>query len=117
MSNTINIPCAIFKSISTFKKLMFEILETDHKELDELFNKRFPNNPEAKKPFRSYNGKSYIDVTLNKWQTSDTEMMKLQNRIDQTHSYFLTVKPEFYSFKNKEGSTVEGLCLKFVKMI
>ena len=42
MSNTINIPCAIFKSISTFKKLMFEILETDHKELDELFNKRFP---------------------------------------------------------------------------
>ncbi len=116
--SVINIPCAIFKSISTFKKLQFEILETDYKVLDDLFVKHFPTQEDhLKKPFHTYNGKTYIDVTLNKWQTSDVEMMKLQNRVDATNPYYLTVKHEFYSFKSKEGNTMEGMCLKFVKMI
>jgi hypothetical protein len=116
--SAINIAGSILKSISVYKKLQFEIYNTDYKELEELFIKRYPNQEaHVKKPYHTHKDKAYIDVTLNKWQTSDVEMMKLQNRVDATYPYYLTVIPEFYSFKGKDGNLVEGMLLRFVKMI
>jgi hypothetical protein len=120
---------AIFKNINQFKKLQFEISDKDYAYLSQLFQNRYPNGTiiltgtdehpgpaiVPNKPFHEYNGKYYADVTLNKWQTSDANLMKLQEKIDPTYGYGVTIAFEGYSF-TQGNSHREGVCLKFVKM-